>query len=440
MTTKSLVVAALFCVAAPAAAQEALVGFSVSDAGDTAATIVASCASCDWGVKGRETVFLRVDVDGIYSQHVALLRGPSAESYHVLLGRLGNGSHSLHIGQDHSRSAPGAGSATIVSVDTREISERDPVHVLISRAPVLRARPGTVEHFTDLPLLLYAERDVAGGEGTGRYSLQYTVIFSNEDGGTPTDRLMATWGRTTDIEFVYGLTAPDRRELIQSSGHEWVDFNGPRFNGHPELWVATENNMVADHGDDGAIRFAPLPVLVRLDHTSREQVMDAEPWTYGIAAGELRREGRIDNVAVAGSGQIPQPERYAVLEACAEITNAALSFELGVGRGSTLRWFSSDRGIPAFRIARGGCFRAGVPLPEGTALADVSRLRVRAFDIEQRQVTTGSSAPARATLTRVNELLMIDDSRMPVSQPIEWSGTQMIPVGAEPVAIDVNLH
>ena len=34
---------------------------------------------------------------------------------------------------------------------------------------------------------------------------RYSVIFSNEDGGTQTDRLMATWGRTTDIEFVYGV-------------------------------------------------------------------------------------------------------------------------------------------------------------------------------------------------------------------------------------------
>ena len=35
---------------------------------------------------------------------------------------------------------------------------------------------------------------------------RYSVIFTNEDGGTATDRLMATWGRTTDVEFVYGVT------------------------------------------------------------------------------------------------------------------------------------------------------------------------------------------------------------------------------------------
>ena len=35
--------------------------------------------------------------------------------------------------------------------------------------------------------------------------LRYSVVFSNEDGGTPSDRLMATWGRLTDIEYVYAV-------------------------------------------------------------------------------------------------------------------------------------------------------------------------------------------------------------------------------------------
>ena len=92
---------------------------------------------------------------------------------------------------------------------------------------------------------------------------------------------MATWGRTTDIEFIYGLTDPaagtDAREEIQAAGHKWIAFNGPREGSHPILWVATENNMVADHGADDLIRFAPAPELVSLDHTSRESVMDAIP-------------------------------------------------------------------------------------------------------------------------------------------------------------------
>ena len=64
---------------------------------------------------------------------------------------------------------------------------------------MLFARLNTVGRFSDIPLLLYCERLKDEGEDV----LQYTVIFSNEDGGTSTRTLMARWGRTTDIEYVY---------------------------------------------------------------------------------------------------------------------------------------------------------------------------------------------------------------------------------------------
>ena len=65
---------------------------------------------------------------------------------------------------------------------------------------------------------------------------------ANEDGGTPTDRLMATWGRTTDIEFVWAskLDAENKsREEFQGPDHELMPFKGRREGRHPLLWVAT---------------------------------------------------------------------------------------------------------------------------------------------------------------------------------------------------------
>ena len=68
-----------------------------------------------------------------------------------------------------------------------------------ANAPILFARLNTVGKFSDIPLLLYCERLQENSEPV----LQYTVIFSNEDGGTSTRALMARWGRSTDIEYVY---------------------------------------------------------------------------------------------------------------------------------------------------------------------------------------------------------------------------------------------
>lgn len=37
----------------------------------------------------------------------------------------------------------------------------------------------------------------------GHRVLEYSLVWSNEDGGTDTPALMARWGRSTDIEWIY---------------------------------------------------------------------------------------------------------------------------------------------------------------------------------------------------------------------------------------------
>src|SRR5262249_36637718 len=152
------------------------------------------------------------------------------------LGALKAGTHRLSIARDVERSANGAGDMALGPIDVQVFPPDAPEYAWLSHAPILRARPGTVEHFSDAPLVMYAEKNVPGESGS-RYQVQYTVIFTNEDGGTPTDRLMATWGRTTDIEFIYGLTDPTAaspaHEEIQAAGHKWIPFEGPRIGMHP---------------------------------------------------------------------------------------------------------------------------------------------------------------------------------------------------------------
>src|SRR2546430_7576501 len=157
-------------------------------------------------------------------------------------------------------------------------------------APVLHARANTVGRFTDVPILMWYE---VVPTSRGR-EFRYSVVFTNEDGGTATDRLMATWGRTTDIEFVYGveLDAAGRvvAEQFQGAGHEMPAFGGRRDARHPLLWIATDNNMVSDRGTT-TVRYAPAPEHFELTDVSREAVMDAHPWSYALAGQEMQREG-----------------------------------------------------------------------------------------------------------------------------------------------------
>lgn len=416
--------------------------FRLARAGEAVATIAAGCARCDWSAEGREAVLLRISVDGRYSQHLALTRGETVAGYPIVLGALPAGEHQLRIERDTARSAAAAGAVTFGSIDVRGVGPDSPDYEWVSRAPILRARPGTVEKFSDFPLVMYAEQHVNGESGS-RYQLQYTVIFTNEDGGTPTDRLMATWGRTTDIEFIYGLTEPapaaPARAEIQAAGHKWIPFQGPMEGTHPVLWVATENNMVADHGADDLIRFAPAPQLVSLDHASREKVMDEYPWMYAVTSAEMVREHRVDPLAKPGSGTIVDPRRYATVEACGRVQDATLAFDIGFrDRTGAMQWVGTDTD-PKFRIARAGCFRGGAPMPEGVTVEMLREIRVRAYPRVPREAEAppppGSGSVVITDLTKV---FMLDKDFVPRVQPITWKGSLPVKTDGAPVQIPAN--
>ena len=140
-----------------------------------------------------------MSLDGTYPQHLLISRGAAPVPYPHLLGPLAAGEHRLVIERDAARSAKNAGAMKIERVEVRTYAAGTPEHEWLAQAPFVHARPGTVERFSDLPIHAWAERAPAPAVG-----FRYSIIFSHEDGGTPTDRLMATWGRTTDVEFVYG--------------------------------------------------------------------------------------------------------------------------------------------------------------------------------------------------------------------------------------------
>lgn len=408
--------------------------FTLAAPGEAVATITAGCGRCDWGAAGREAAALRVLVNGEYSQHLLLVRGETAAPYRIMLGSLPAGDHRLTLEYDAARSAAGAGAARIARVDVAAFAEGSPEHAWLSQAPFLYARPGTVERFSDVPILMWVERAPAPGQG-----FRYSVIFTHEDGGTPTDRLMATWGRTTDIEFIFGIEkAGDGilRQEFQGRNHDILPFGGTRAGGHPRLWVFTDNNMVTDTGPEG-IRFAPAPELVTLDQVSREAVMDRNPWTYAVMAAELHREGRIDPQARPGSAKVPDVRQFAFIEACGELDRATLAFDVAVeDPGGALAWHASDRGDARFRIARSGCFRAAVPVPPGTRPDRLRGVRIRAFTRQRRDgEPVMPSGTGRVTLRRLNTVFMLDEAYRPGPARLTWTGSLDARGEAAPVPV-----
>jgi hypothetical protein len=415
---------------APAAQPLLTHSFDVARECEIVATLRAGCGGCAWGAEGRETAALAVSVDGAYSQHVILARGERPADYRVSLGPVAAGRHTLAIALDQSLSAAQIGPVSVALADLAEAFETGPPprqieareFTALSRAPILHARANTVGRFTDLPVVMWYE---VVPTSRGR-QFRYSVIFTNEDGGTATDRLMATWGRTTDIEFVYSVELDDDNAVVgeefQARGHQIPKFTGRHEGRHPLLWVATDNNMVSDQGAT-TLRYRLVPEFFDLANRSREAVMDAHPWTYTLAAAELAREGKIADAAAAGSGRIPDPRRFVFVEACSELTDAALAFSVRAKDVSgNEAWYDSDRGLAEFRIVRPGCFRAGVPLPPQSGPPDAIR-----FHATKREARSGERGRASVAVTRINKVFTLAADYTPNAPLFAWIGWLDLP-------------
>jgi len=397
------------------------------------ATIRAACQRCEWGAAGREGASLEVKVDAEYHSHLMLVRGREEAAYRILLGHVDRGQHRVTVAVDRAKSPAGIGSVRVRDISFDIVAEQDPRYEAVAHAPILYARPNTIGHFTDVPLLMWYES--AATPAGRRY--RYSVIFSNEDGGTATDRLMATWGRTTDIEFVYGIEVDANgrtlAEEFQGPSHVVSPFRGRHDSGHPLELVITDNNMVTDAGSSG-IRYAPAPEAFDLTNRSREAVMDAHPWTYRVTSEEMRREGKIADQAKAGEGVITDPRRYVFVEACSELENAALSFGVRVQGPDGPRWYDSDRDRDDFRIVRTGCFRGGVPIPPGSALPDA--LRFRACPRGGGGETP--AAPPRVKITRVNSVFALGNDYLPAPSRFSWTGSLPLAMDGAPVELTLR--
>src|SRR2546423_2230851 len=248
--------------------------FNLAENLEVGLEINARSPGASWAREGAEAAALLVSVDGVYNQDLLLWAGDELFQYRVMLGNLTKGKHLVSVALNLPRSAAGAQLAEVKLLRPLPLA---PVHpsgdqkedqLALAHSPVLYARANTIDHFTDIPLVMYYEiLRVAPGSlesglvrpaGTQESSLnvrgdevaakvpsnaegdkrdlrgtdlivRYTVVFTNEDGGTQTLALMARWGRGTDIEWVYEFRLRDGKiieETYQGVSHETKAFTG----------------------------------------------------------------------------------------------------------------------------------------------------------------------------------------------------------------------
>ncbi|MBA3600212.1 MAG: hypothetical protein H0W45_03085 [Acidobacteria bacterium] len=377
----------------------------------------ASVTGANWMVKNAEAAVLTVFVDGKYNQDVILFAGAKKFNYRASLGKFEPGEHTLSIALNEARSAPNAKQVKLFSssIFPSELTlvknggdERD--FIALTHAPMLYARPDTVDKFSDIPLLTYYE---IFPSSENAFKIRYTVIYSNEDGGTQTTALMARWGRATDIEWVYEIEFKDGAivsEVYQGANHETKRFAGKRvFGNHPLIFDVTVNNNFSDTGCS-ELRFAQLPIKVDLSQKSRETIMDENAWTYRVMAQEATREGRV-NAAKLDANTIADPRDYLYAEIYSEPKAAAIALEAETVSGEK---FSSDAGIAALRVSRNGFLRIALRLPKDSAAANFPR----AVSIGCYAVPDNSAAESVCQNLRLIKLARLDGNYLPIFKNI----------------------
>ena len=364
----------------------------------------------DWARPGNEAALATLFVDGRAQQQIMLYAGGRRFTYTVFLGALPPGDHDVDV------RGPGVEfSGARFHEDSSEV---------LANAPVLYARANTVGKFTDVPLIVYCERLSENGAPF----LQYTVIFSNEDGGTSTRALMARWGRTTDIEYVY--RAFPGRATIQAKDHKEIEFHGKREGTHPLLMPITDNNMIGEAAAPTSVRYQIAPILVDLTGHSREEVMDQHPFTYEVSAKELQRESKIRPFGTVSGEQVSDPLNYLYFEMKLARRESFLATLVHLKGDS--HWYSSHLGHADFAIrtwTRGsaesasGFVRTTVELPPRTTPDQIDQIGFECIVPEKAE------SDSACRLEAVTKSFFLDRDYRPGANVWTWAVPQEIPAG-----------
>lgn len=400
---------------------------SADRAGEAVVTLSSRAPGVSWGTAGSESAVVSAYVDGRYATDIVV---PSDQpiSRDFALGHLDRGRHTLAFRFAADRSPAGATRATLGDIGLRVYGESTDMGLVLRNAPVLYGRNlpqlGTPFQSSTTDAPLYEYHEVLPARTPGHKVLQYTVIWTNEDGGTNSPALMARWGRTTDIEWAYDVEVDAQGEPVagtgvyQAANHQTLAFAGTYEGDRPRLETCTSNNNLCDTVDD-PMRFSPAPLQELPAGQPREHMMDVNPWLYPVMAQEMTREGKIESPSSPATPALGDQRNYlylAVAHTATPSTDAgAVGLSVGVRLKSDATLYRSDHVDPTWSITREGTAATTVELPPGTTQSDIAEIVALRTPVTE----TGASL----TVTAVTRAFFLQDDYLPATSFLTWTGS-----------------
>jgi hypothetical protein len=358
--------------------------FDAPHRGETLLYVNVRAPAVDWAKLGAECALITISIDGRHASDLVVL-SERKTTRGIALGHLDPGPHVVRF-HFSDRSPRGATRVTIDDPFVVHATEGSEEEIALRHAPIIYGRSlpelgGPLQNtFTDAPVIAWHGNAIASGDGR---AIEYSALWTHEDGGTDGNALMARWGRTTDIEWVYRVEVDERGDRIpgsavfQGTGHEERAFQGAFEADHPVLQTCTDNNMVDDRVD-GELRF-----FLAADETldagrARESVMERHPWIHAAMAGELSREGRLHSWNGPEDPSLGDARGYLYLEFDAPPLRGAGSteplFAIGVRLVGDRQIYRSDRGLAELAISARGPQSTAVRLPPGIHAEDIEEV------------------------------------------------------------------
>jgi hypothetical protein len=402
----------------------------VRKTGEAVVDLTAAAPGTDWAVAGSESAVVSISVDDRYATDL-VVSGRQPLARQLALGRLAKGSHTLRLRFAKERSAAAGRSVELDRLRVSTYAPGSSDYLALRYAPVVYGRKVAdlgspyQNATTDTPLIAWHQ--TAPAATPGHTTITYSVVWSNEDGGTNTPALMARWGRTTDIEWIYAVEVDQHGNRVagsdtyQAANHQTLHFSGRYEGDHALLETCTSNNNMCDVVDD-PMRFflSALPTLPAGE--ARESVMDANPWTYEIMAKEMLREGKIE-AASAGTPATPEVSDqrnylYAVVKKATDAVNTGASY-VGVSLGVRLAGgdtvYLSHHADPTWSLQRDDPAATTVELPAGTTADDIA-------EITARRVVVGTDTGAAVHVTAIKRGFFLGQDYLPQQSFLNWTG------------------
>lgn len=384
-----------------------------------------------WASATDKAVVVQARVGSGPWQQIVLFAGARPFTYAGFAGALTTGRHRLTVRVNASLSTTGRHIPVVrlLQARLRVVAPSNPSYLLERYAPVVFGRSDSAS--SDTQLLTYG---TVTPLGAGSFHLAYETVWTHEDAGTSFVPLLewGEWGRMTDITATASLDV-SASGAISDPMYNWCGC-GPGFpqnrvslqevmkpftgryydKTHMIVRNASGNDYQSEVGTT-RFRFQQAAVTGPASGESRDEAMDASPWTYRFMEQEIRY-WYLDRSTNPLSPQPGVTAQYAIVDL--DTSSAGVS-AIGVGLrlGNSTRWYRNDfgSGIPLFT---GGHHRTVVKLPVGWQRSPITGVELRV-----------SPASAASSLTVSSFEVLALDNRYRVHR-VPTPSVQVVPAAA----------